>query len=325
MDLSQRFSAADDNLKLDPDEHKQAVEAHNHLGDVLVAAGVAKRTRLQGSFARKTMLPPLHDVDKVIELVDDLRAELEGSSVGPRRAMDIICSTVRPEFPGAGFEVKKHSLGITLPDGQCDFDAVPAFNDEDGSGWIKIADTTALSWKPSNTYALIDAVSARNQACDGRFVRQVRMVKQVVSVAGISEALPGLHVESFCYEAITETLAHPDAVAVALTKATELLDASYVDPTGADRISDRLQPHQVALAKSVLVVKAARAVQALRLAGDGDEQGAALIWAELLGEVFPSPADEEREALRRLHAAPILVPAAAAVAATPTRAWGRSV
>lgn len=324
MDLSQRFSAADDNLKLDPDEHKQAVEAHNRLGDVLVAARIAKRTRLQGSFARKTMLPPLHDVDKVIELDDALRTELEGSSVGPRRAMDMICTIVAPEFPGATFEVKKHSLGITLPDGQCDFDAVPAFSDEDNTDWIKIADTTALTWKPSNTYALIEAVSARNQACDGRFVRQVRMLKQVVSVAGVSEALPGLHVESFCYDAITETMAHPDAVVAALTKATELLGAAYFDPTGADRISDRLESHQVALAKSVLTVKAARAAQALALTASGDERGAALIWAELLGNVFPSPADEERQALRHLHARPLLAPTAAA-AATPTRAWGRSV
>ena len=55
-----------------PRRTSRAEEVHNFIDDILVNAGIAKRTRLQGSFARKTMLPPLHDVDKVIELVDDL-------------------------------------------------------------------------------------------------------------------------------------------------------------------------------------------------------------------------------------------------------------
>jgi hypothetical protein len=58
MNLNDRFETLDDNLKLDPAERARAVTAHNHLTAVLVADRVAKRTRLQGSFARKTMLPP---------------------------------------------------------------------------------------------------------------------------------------------------------------------------------------------------------------------------------------------------------------------------
>lgn len=323
MNLAQRFAAADDNLKLDPDEHKRAIDAHNRLGAVLVRAGIAKRTRLQGSFVRKTMLPPLHDVDKVIELDESLRDEMEGSAVGPRWVMDLISQAVAPEFPDATFEVKKHSLGITLHESGLDFDAVPAFTEEDRSGWIKIADTAAMAWKPSNTYQLIDTISARNQACDGRFVHQVRMAKRVVSVAGVSDSLPGLHVETFCYHAITETVSHPDAVLASLQKAVELLGTSYCDPTGADQISDRLQSHQVAKASAVLAQLAARAAEAVACAVK-DERAAALLWTELLGDVFPSPADEEQEVLRRLYAAPALL-APAAARATPTRAWGRSM
>ena len=321
MNLNQRFAATDDNLKLDPDERKKAEETHNLMGDVLVAAGVAKRTRLQGSFARKTMLPPLHDVDKVIELNDDLREELEASSIGSRRAMDLICNAVRPEFPGATFEIKKHSLGIALPDG-LDFDAVPAFNDEDGTEWIRIADTHTLGWKPSNTYLLIKTISERNLLCAGRFVHQVRMVKRVVFVAELGEYLPGLHTENFCHAAIAETMAYPDAIAAALNMSVSMLGTAYSDPTGADQISDRLDSHQWMRAQATLAPLAARATQAVELATAGDERAAALVWAELLGDVFPSPADEEREVLRRIHAAPAvaLIPAT-----TPTRAWRPSV
>lgn len=319
MNLNQRFAATDDNLKLDPDERKKAEETHNLMGDVLVDAGIAKRTRLQGSFARKTMLPPLHDVDKVIELNDGLREELEASPIGPHRAMDLICNAVRPEFPGATFEIKKHSLGVALPEEGLDFDAVPAFNDEDGTEWIRVADTHAMGWKPSNTYLLIKTISDRNLACAGRFVHQVRMVKQVVFVAGLGEYLPRLHTETFCHAAITETLAHPNAIAAALNTSVSMLGTAYNDPTGADQISGRLESYQWTRAQATLIPLAARATQAVELATAGDERGAALIWAELLGDVFPSPADEEREALRRIHAAPALVTSIPAT--TPTRAW----
>jgi hypothetical protein len=323
MNLNQRFVATDDNLKLDPEERKRAEETHNLMGDVLVDAGVAKRTRLQGSFARKTMLPPLHDVDKVIELNDGLREELDASPIGPHRAMDMICNAVRPEFPGATFEIKKHSLGIALPEEGLDFDAVPAFNDEDGTDWIRIADTHTMGWKPSNTYSLIKTISERNLLCAGRFVHQVRMVKRVVFVAGLGEYLPGLHTETFCYAAITEVLSHPDAIAAALNTSASMLGTVYSDPTGADPISERLASYQWMKAQATLTLLADRATQAVELATAGDERAAALIWAELLGDVFPSPADEERDALRRTHIAPALV--ASGPATTPTRAWRPSV
>jgi hypothetical protein len=319
MKLSERFTALDDNLKLVPGERKSAEEVHNHIGELLVAAGIAKRTRLQGSFARKTMLPPLHDVDKVIELVDALRAELEGSPIGAKRAMEMISQVIAPHYPNAGFETKKHALGISLPDEGFDFDAVPAFNPEDGSGWIAIADTAAMGWKPSNTYQLIDVISKRNIACGGRFVHQVRMVKQAVSNAGLSDSLPGLHTETFCFFAITEILDHPTAVALALAKAVELLGTSYTDPTGADEISRRLEYHHVVTAQRLLAPLSAKATEAIGRANTDDERGAVLLWAEIFGDLFPSPADEERSALSRLTAAPAAL--GLRPSTPPTRAW----
>ena len=200
MNLTERFAALDDNLKLDPDERARAQEVHNFIGDILVNAGIAKRTRLQGSFARKTMLPPLHDIDKVIELVDGIFDQYGGPD-GPLRVMDLIRGVIVEQIPNATFEIKKHALGIMLPDDGFDFDAVPAFNPEDGSGWIEIANTHATgdqdAWKASNTYQLIETVSGRNMLCLGRFVRQVRMAKEIIETAGLSKTLPGLHVETF--------------------------------------------------------------------------------------------------------------------------------
>jgi hypothetical protein len=323
MNLAERFATLDENLKLDPDERARAQEVHNLISDILIRAGIAKRTRLQGSLARKTMLPPLHDIDKVIELVDDLMAQFSGL-VGPLRVMDLIRSVISEEIPNATFEVRMHALGIVLPDDGFDFDAVPAFNPEDGSGWIKIANTHASgvedAWKPSNTYQLIETVSARNVLCGGRFVRQVRMAKQIVETAGLSKALPGLHVETFAYFAITEATAHPQAVGATLAKAYELIGGSYTDPTGEDQISDRLENWTVMATHNTLGGLATSATRALELAANGDETGAAHVWADLFGENFPRPTDaQEKTLLTGLYAGRRLSPNNSL--APSTRAW----
>ena len=65
----------------------------------------------------------------------------------------MIQAAILAEMPTAQLVVKKHALGIVLPDDGFDFDAVPAFNPEDGSGWIRIANTHAVlvddAWEPS--------------------------------------------------------------------------------------------------------------------------------------------------------------------------------
>jgi len=297
MNLSESFDALDDNLKLDPAERDRAIEAHNRLGDLLVAAGVAKRTRLQGSFARKTMLPPLKDIDKVIELVDTFKEILAGPG-GPEKAMLIIQEILEEEMPGVTFEVKQHALGIVVPGDGFDFDAVPAFNEEDGTGWIKIADIDDDDWEPSNTYLLIDTIADRNEACEGRFVRQVRMVKQAVKIAGID--IPGLHVEAFAYDAVTTEMDHSAAVTATLSWAASALQGAYTDPTGVDRLDERLDSIQKGQARAGFQRLADLATKAQRLAGDGDEDGAALIWRDIFGDPFPKP-DTAKDFLQQLH------------------------
>ncbi len=317
MNLKKRFDALDNNLKLDPAERLRAQETHNRLGDLLVKAGVAKRTRLQGSFARHTMLgPKLKDIDKVVELVDDLTDSLKKPG-GSRRAMSLIKAALAPHLPGASFEVKKHALAITLPAEGFTFDAVPAFNPEDGSGWIYIADTEDDAWELSNTYILIDTIAARNQVCDGRFVRQVRMVKQAVGHAKLADVLPGLHVEAFTYHAIASRQEHADAVAAALAKGAELLGGRYTDPTGWDWISDRLSAADRATARAGMQRLATQASTAQQLAASGAETEAAHIWADIFGEPFPRPPADEQGFLQGLYAG-----VATTARRTPTtRAW----
>ncbi|MCY4104337.1 MAG: nucleotidyltransferase [bacterium] len=323
MNLKQRFDVLDDNIKLSNAVRKEAQDVHNRLGDLVVDAGVAKRTRLQGSFARHTMLgPKLRDIDKVVELDDELWDALNCAG-GPQKAISLIHDALAPHLPGTRFEVKKHALAITLPGKEFNFDAVPAFNPEDGSNWIYIADTEDDRWEPSNSYILIDTITVRNQQCDGKFVRQVRMVKQAVHNAGLSDVLPGLHVETFTYYAVSAAVDHADAVAATLAIGAQLLGGTYSDPTGTDQISARLSAAAVARAKSGMQHLAGRAAEAQRLAADGKETAAAHIWVEIFGDPFPHPRADEKSRLQSLNTgAGAAATGATAARHTPiTRAW----
>jgi hypothetical protein len=291
------------------------------MSDHLVEAGVATRTRLQGSLARSTMEPPLHDIDKVIELSPGLVDELAGPD-GPESAIVLIRNTLAPYLPGAFFEVKKHALGIRLANEPFDFDAVPAFATAGDDKWIRIADTKSREWKPSNTYDLIDAIASRNQICVGRFVHQGP------DDQADRQSRSGRPPRPSHRDVLLRSDHRHDRLSRSHRRGAgqrrQPPGHHYCEPTGVDRISDRLDPWIKLTAEQTLGGLALRAADAVRLADEGDEEGAAHIWADLFGDdCFPRPSADEKGFLSKLWAGATATTAAAAVArpTPPTRAW----
>ena len=215
--------------------------------------------------------------------------------------MDLIRTVIVEQIPNTTLESKKHALSIVLPDDGFDFDAVPAFNQEEGSGWIQIANTHATgdedAWKASNTYQLIETVSGRNIHCGGRFVHQVRMAKQVIETAGLSKDLPGLHVETFAYFAITESWTIlrqlPPHWKVVRTDRSSLHRPHWQGPDlGSSRARGAIMTTQ-----SALDTLAASAARALQLAADGDETGAAQFGRTCSARTSQVPTDAQEKAL----------------------------
>ena len=69
--VSQAFAQLRNNIKLDPVEYQRAIAIHNAVTAYLTAIGLITGAFLQGSLARKTMIAPLRDVDKVVLLAVD--------------------------------------------------------------------------------------------------------------------------------------------------------------------------------------------------------------------------------------------------------------
>lgn len=281
------FGEFDENLKLDPGQRAEAQRVHNDITAVLVANKVIVGAFLQGSFARKTMIPPLRDVDKIVILHPDLQG------LSPDEVMDRIEEVLRAAYPGAVFARSRHALKIDFGPSSFYFDTVPAWEtDGDADDDVFIANRDTGGWDRSNTRELIRVVAKRNSATGGVWIHQVRMAKQVIKHL-LDGAIPGLHVESWTYIAVTEQLAHDEALTRALETGAERLGTSYYEPTGVDRISDRLKPSIVATTKPVLQRAAEQAREARRLADAGDHDAAIAIWRALCGDCFPAPAAQD--------------------------------
>lgn len=284
LTTAEAFEKFDENLKLDPVERAAAEKIHTEITDLLIKSEVVVGAFLQGSFARKTMIARLRDIDKVVILHSKLAV------LAPDEAMSHIQNTIAAKYPEATFERKRHSIMVDFGETSFSFDIVPAW--ETPTDDVLIANRDSGTWDRSNTRELIRVVAERNQVANGRFIHQVRMLKQAVKHL-LNGIVPGLHIESWAYIEISASLAHDEAIARVLEIGSRLLGESYTEPTGKDQISSRLKPDIVAKAKPVLADAAYKARQARALTDSGDHNEAIRIWNSLFGDCFPAPISQD--------------------------------
>jgi hypothetical protein len=299
------FARYDDHLKLDPDERDRARDTHHEIRDVLRSAGVIVDAFLQGSFARKTMLAPLRDIDMVV-IMALAHADLLDDPNGPATAMELIVEALAAAYPDAVVTSGCHAVKINFGDGGFTFDVVPAFEVGNEPRDVRIADVDSGRWELSNTRELIRVVQERNQACAGRWVRQARMTKDfaVGALEHLAQAtLPGLVSEAICYATIAGSASHADAMAAVLRAGAEMLLGPISDPTGFDVLTDDIDDDLLMAAQQAFADGADRAEEALRLAADGDEEAAVDVWCGIFGDGFPAAAaPSAHDAIDRLMA-----------------------
>ena len=292
------FNEFDEELNLDRAQRRAAQQRHRQLTECLVAAGIAVATFLQGSFARKTMLKPLKDVDQVVVLQEWLAAQLRGSG-GAAQAIELVRKVVSDAFPDAQFDVTDtpaHALQVVFADLDFTFDLVPAYADPAGGEDVFIADRENDTWERSNTRTLNRVISGRNQATDGRFVHQVRMVKSYKKDHPVLGDTCGLLWESLAFGAIATRMPHSAAVAATLQHAAVALTGAVYDPTGADDLTAEWSSSERTTYVGAVAAAADRAAEALRLEADEDHEGAIDVWHDILGDPFPSVPPESASA-----------------------------
>jgi hypothetical protein len=281
------FAELDEALNLDPAQRKRAQERHNSIRDVLDEAGLVSSSFLQGSFARKTMLKPLKDVDIVIVLKPEFWDRLRGPD-GPQSAMSWFKAVVAAHWPDATFDQgdkpSGKALRVTFADLDFDIDLVPAFDID--NDYVLIGDREQQSWEPSNTRRQNSAVSQRNQNTAGRFVHQVRELKSLVKNHSELEFIKGIVVESLAFAVITAKAPDKNAIADVLEHARTAVNGPVIDPAGDDDVTVKWTPVERQIAVRVFGEMTEQAAEALRLEADHDVDAAIDVWHNLIGDPF---------------------------------------
>ena len=288
---AEAFDDFDDALKLAPKERAAAEACHTEVTALLIAAGIIVSAFLQGSFRRKTMIKPLRDVDEVVILAARMRG------MTPDQVMDAIEKVIAAAYPDVTFDRTRHALQVDFGPTSFYFDIVPAWETETDDDDVLIANRDTGEWDRSNTRQLIRLIAERNDDTNGRFIHQARMGKQGIKTL-VDGDIPGLHVESWAFDDIKESLAHDEACARILETGAELLGQTYYEPTGAEAISRRLKPEVIAKVKPVLAKAAADARRAVRLAAEGKHEAAIATWHGIFGDEFPAASSGDAAALR---------------------------
>ncbi len=320
--VERAFDEFDAELNLDPVERLRAVTFHNELTARLMSDEIISGSFLQGSFARKTMLSPLRDIDKIF-LLHSRYDNWFTDDGGAIAAAELVESALRRHYPDAKFDRTRHALQLDLGEDTFSFDVVPAFEVVGDTTDVMIMDLEQASWKRSNTRELIRVVADRNRTCEGAFVHQVRFVKHWKRLV-LGERLPGLHVESIAFACIEEPLGHAEAVSRIFACAAELLGSGsgYYDPTGAERLSDKLADVDREAARQAFVAAAALSSGALALDESGQEHQAVAAWREIFGDLFGVGDSKGVDYLRGLGAGAAVAGAkSSAPGAATTRAW----
>ena len=288
--IDSAFTVFDTSLNLNPKQREQAEQRHNAIRKVLDEAGFVKTIFLQGSFARKTMLAPLKDVDIVIVIKAAHWQELQGPN-GPATAMAWFKNAVQSHWPNAEFDQgdtpSGKALRVTFSDLDFDIDLVPAFDLDEGPE-VVIGDREQRRWEASNTRRQIAAVSTRNQGTGGRFVHQVRELKALVKNHEDQLGfIKGIVVESLAYAAITKEKADKHAIAAALSHAQTAVRGPILEPAGDDDVTVKWTASDRTTAGLMFADFAARADEAIELEAHGDIEAAKDVWHSLFGDAFP--------------------------------------
>ncbi|WP_207204628.1 nucleotidyltransferase domain-containing protein [Sanguibacter massiliensis] len=287
--LESAFSEFDESLNLDAFERRRAQDRHRELRDVLEATDWVAGSFLQGSFARKTMLKPLTDIDIVILLDVEAHPELRGPD-GPERAMNLFRAAVKDHWPGAQFDIGDPPAGKALrvhfDDVHFTVDLVPGI-DAPGRR-VLIGDRFDREWTDSNTRIQIDRVTERNKRCNSKFVHQVRMLKSFRGTQPELDFVSGIVMESLAFQVIHEPMLHAEALAAVLEAAPSLLRGKLLEPAGEDDITEKWSEHERDIAIAVFTRRAVQAREAQELAAAGDPHSSIDVWHDILGDPFPA-------------------------------------
>jgi len=282
--IAQTFNFFLEKLELSEKQRGEASRQHTNLRTELQKRLAVEDNFLSGSYARRTAVHPLNDID--IFLVLDQKSY---ENQGPQDVLDVVKAELDAIYPGKTSTKQSRSINIEFTGTGIAYDVVPAFNISDGV--YSIPDSEALAWISTNPRDHKRLSTEANAAAGQRLKPLLKAVKHAKNVH--EAAARSFHLEvlswSILTSAPTSDIAGLELLLAGL--AAKICDACP-DPTG---LGPDIRP---SLARCIeaqrwLESMAKLAQGAKQLAEDGKVGEAHAKLHELFGPQWPEQGNPE--------------------------------
>ena len=278
------FDKLKSNLKITKSEREQAQTRHRLIREHIEDNWDLVDDFLTGSYRRETMTKKLKDVDifVVVNPNGPQGSLRHGTGTAAVRALrDVLVKR------WSDLEADDNVVTINYGDEDvASYEVAPVFP-RDGGGYSMPNGARWIDTDPKEQHNL---VTAKNKACDGKFVPFVKMVKGMNREAG-EPIEPAFLLEVMGLDLVVEPFGrYRDEIRFFLASVADQIENDWPDPVG-------LGPHVNAgidtwrrrqLAERVRGWLAV-AEEALQLEYDGKERAAVETWRELFGWRMPRP------------------------------------
>lgn len=285
--IAQAFDTFLQKLELSDGERKAASEQQASLRENLRKhLGGVKRDILSGSYARRTAIRPLNDIDLFLILDPVVHAACYPPAK-PLACLQAIQQAVKSAYPHHNPILQGRSVHIDLPGG-IGYDLVPAFEERTAEEY-KIPDRDRKEWIRSNPEKHMVACKAANDRAGGMLNRLIKAAKHWNCQQAPKAQLRSFHLEVMSYGAFAaKPASFPEGLTSLWAHLAKQVLVSCPEPAGVGPHIDHGMPQEERTAAREALDSAAKSAN-LALAFDkaGRTEEAHGVWRKLLGNEYP--------------------------------------
>jgi SMODS domain-containing protein len=272
-------------LEITKTESDLASRRHNEIRDVVAATWKLEDHFLTGSYRRNTKTKYLRDVDVFVVLDGD------GPQAGlrqkePAALLAELKSILKEHYDAVVIDQMACTISFGSDEEIVSFDVVPAFTRKEG-GW-EIPDT-ARGWIATNPKRHHELTTAKNEACEGKYVPFIKMVK------GANRELGDVVDPSFLLEVMALSLVaepfgrYQDELNWFFATAADEVLRDWPDPVGIGPDVNSMNSGERRKAAEALRAAQQIAESAVWLEDEGKERAAVEEWRKLFDWRMPRP------------------------------------
>lgn len=290
--VNEAFEKFRQRLELSQTEEQDAIRRQKEVRECIRQGFDVDRDFLTGSYARHTKTKPLKDVDIFFCLG---AKEKHWRDKPPSDVLDAFEKCLAKEFGKDSVEPGRRCVTVEFDkknptadkEGKVlSNDAVPAFELKD---CYEIPDRNLGKWIKTNPDKHKEKSTAKNKACDGKWVPLVKMLKRWNRSAD-KPISPAFLIEVMALDLVDPPFtSYQSEVRRFFAAAEQAIMRDWPDPAGlGPPVSDQMTQDMRRKAAEVLRAAEVKAARAVRLEQQGKTGEALALWAEIMGKYFPT-------------------------------------